>query len=323
MKFLYGYDEQHYIDITDIVLKKCITPEGFFIPAGDFDRCDLLGYDPYPNTLKHILVVDSKNNKFMYNSTKDVKISFDSLSSELISDKNPKNWWKSEGKFITDPIDKLNALHKYINLFHLEGGGFELEYPEQLMCMRFVNEDDKVLEIGGNIGRTSHILHTIINNPKHHVVMECDTEMAKKLRFNLDLNTYSTLQIETAALSKVKLYSINGNPRPLEPHEITPDMTPMPTISFSEICKKYDVDFNVLVADCEGSLFYIFNEDPDMLNGINTVIMENDYTNIDHKRSVDQILKSKGFSCIYQEKGVPWASWSCCYEYFYEVWKKI
>jgi FkbM family methyltransferase len=322
MKFLYGYDN-NFIDITDIVFKKCVTSSGIFIPPGDNNRCDIVGYDPYPNILKYIIVIDNFNNNFQYNYNREVNISFNNLTQELNKNKNPKNWWTQTGRFISDPIERLNALHKHINLHYIaDGGAFELEYPEQLMCMRYIKEDDKVLEIGGNVGRTAHIIHTILRNPHNHIVMEIDQEMAKKLRYNLDLNTYNTLQIETAALSASKLYNLGGNPRPVDDDKVTPDMIQMPTISYSEICKKYNVDFNVLVADCEGSLFYIFKEDPDMLDNIHTVIMENDYYDIDHKQMVDAILKLKGFTMVYQEKGVPWASWSCCYEYFYEVWKK-
>ena len=121
--------------------------------------------------------------------------------------------------------------------------------------------------------------------------MEIDTGLAQKLRENLDLNTFTHLRIETAALSKSKLYNIDGSPRPVDEDKVTPNMKEQPTISYSDICKKYDVDFNVLVADCEGSLYYIFKEDPDMLNNIHTVIMENDYRDITHKEYIDNKLK--------------------------------
>jgi FkbM family methyltransferase len=322
MKFYYGYNSENYFNITSIVLDKCLNDDGIFIPAGDGARCDLVGFDPYPNILKHICIIIG-GAEYIYTATKEVRIYWKSLKLQLNDAKSPKIWWNAEGKFIADPVERLNALQKHINLFYVGHGGFEYEYPEQLMCMRFINETDCVLELGGNIGRTAHIIHTIINDPRHHIVMECDKNTTLQLRHNLNLNGYTDLQIETAALSKIPLYNCGGNPRPLSDEEAaTMNVKLMPTISYAEICTKYSVDFNVLVADCEGSLYYIFKEDPDMLNGIHTVIMENDYTDIDHKEMVDAILTMKGFKRIYQEKGVPWASWSCCYEYFYEVWRK-
>ena len=191
------------------------------------------------------------------------------------------------------------------------------------MCMRFINENDRVLEIGGNIGRTTHIIQTILNNPSNHVVMECDTNVAKQLQYNLTLNKFTSIHIETAALSKSKLALINGNPRPIDPNMITPETNIMPTISFSEIQDKYNIKFNVLVADCEGSLYYIITEDPDLLNNIETIILENDFETLEHKVAVDNVFLSKGFKCIYEEKGVPAAAWCCCFDNFYQVWKKF
>jgi len=323
MKIFYGHGEGNYLDITKEVFQKCLIDDGIYILANDAARCNIIGYDPYPNILKHILIVDHFNNKYIYSATKEVIIKFESISQQLTNDKSPKKWWNTVGKFISDPKEKLNSLQKHLNLYHTGWGGFEYEYPEQLMAMTNVNENSKVLEIGGNVGRVSHIIQTVLNNGKNHVVMECDNDMANKLRFNLSTNGFNDIHIETNCLSKTKLYMDGGHgPRPLDDFKETENPVEVPTISYSDICKKYNIDFDILVADCEGSLYYIFKEDPDMLNNIHTVVMENDYTDVTHKQTVDAILKIKGFKMVYQEKGVPWASWSCCYEYFYEVWKK-
>jgi FkbM family methyltransferase len=323
MKFYYGYDDEHYVDITTDIFSKCLKDDGIYIPAGDGERVNIIGFDPYPNILKHIMILDDKGNKYIYTSAKEVTIYFPSISAQLLDTQSPKKWWNLVGKNIEDPIERLNRLQKRLNLHHISfGGGFEMEYPEQLMIMKYVTENDRVLEIGGNIGRTSHIIQTILNNPRNHVIMECDIETAIKLQYNLNQNKYTEVSIETNALSKNRMYLKGGVPRPFEGDVLPEGGIEIPTISYTDICSKYDVDFNVLVADCEGALYYIFNEDPNMLDRIDTVIMENDYTDITHKKSVDNILRSKGFRCVYRERGVPWASWSCCFDYFYEVWKK-
>ena len=71
MKVLYGYDNTHYINITADVFKKCLKDDGIHIPAGDGNRCDIIGYDPYPNILKHIMIFDHKDNSYMYTHTKE------------------------------------------------------------------------------------------------------------------------------------------------------------------------------------------------------------------------------------------------------------
>lgn len=323
MKFYYGYDNKHYVNITADIFSKCFKDDGIFIPSDDAKRVDIIGFDPYPNILKHIMIIDGKGKKYIFSNLEEIVIKFPSINEQLRSLKNPKIWWNSVGKYIEDPKEKLDQLHTHLSLHYTSfGGGFELEYPEQLMIMRYVKENDKVLEIGGNIGRTSHIIQTILNNPLNHVIIECDEDTAKKLRYNLDQNSYTEVRIETNALSKNRLYLVDNLPRPCKDGVLPEGGIEVPSISYSEICEKYGVDFDVLVADCEGALYYIFGEDPNMLDRIHTVIMENDYYDISHKKAVDDTLRSKGFRCVYRERGVPWASWSCCYDYFYEVWKK-
>jgi FkbM family methyltransferase len=290
MKFLYGHTD-NYVDVSSAIFEKCLKDDGIYIPAGDGERCDIIGNDPYPNILKHIIVIDDSNNKYVYNATKEVNIKFNSIKNQLTDSKNPRNWWKTLGIFIKNPVERLNSLQKRINLSRVGWGGFEYEYPEQLMVMRFLNANNKVLEIGGNIGRVSHIIQTIIDNPTDHVIMECDTKLAADLRFNLNLNTFTKVPIETAALSKVKLYMAGDHgPRPLDDFKESEKPIEVPTISYSDICKKYNIDFDTLVADCEGSLYYIFKEDPDMLNNIN--IHANCTSNIYEKKTIKFISTS-------------------------------
>ena len=217
MKFFYGHGEGNYIDITKEVFQKCLKDDGIYISADDGERCNIIGYDPYPYILKHILIVDHFNNKYIYSATKEVIIKFESISQQLTNNKSPKKWWNTVGKFITDPKERLNTLQKHLNLYHTGWGGFEYEYPEQLMAINNINETSKVLEIGGNVGRVSHIIQTILNNSKNHVIMECDNDMANKLRFNLSTNGFDDINIETNCLSKTALYMDGGHgPRPIE-----------------------------------------------------------------------------------------------------------
>jgi len=40
--------------------------------------------------------------------------------------------------------------------------------------MKYISPDDVILEIGGNIGRVSCLLSTIIRNDNNLLVLECD-----------------------------------------------------------------------------------------------------------------------------------------------------
>jgi hypothetical protein len=57
-------------------------------------------------------------------------------------------------------------------------------------------------------------------------------------------------------------------------------------------------------------------DDPDILNNIRTLIIENDYTDINHKHKVDEIFKEKGFRRIYVKVG----GWQHCTKCFFETW---
>ena len=86
MKVLYGYDENHYLDITADVFKKCLKDDGIYIPAGDGNRCDIIGYDPYPNILKHIHIIDDLGLSHIFTFTKEINIRIYSIAnnSEII-----------------------------------------------------------------------------------------------------------------------------------------------------------------------------------------------------------------------------------------------
>ena len=88
---------------------------------------------------------------------------------------------------------------------------------------------------------------------------------------------------------------------------------------FDEIEKANDITFDTLVADCEGALYYIIQDEPNMFDNINTIIMENDYHDINQKEFLDNFLLNKSFKRIYVNGG----GWGPCAKYFFEVWKKL
>jgi hypothetical protein len=59
---------------------------------------------------------------------------------------------------------------------------------------------------------------------------------------------------------------------------------------------------------------------PEILNNVTTLIMENDYTDINEKMYVDKVLKENGFYVDYSKEGGGMDG--PCYKFFYQVWKK-
>ena len=50
--------------------------------------------------------------------------------------------------------------------------------------------------------------------------------------------------------------------------------------------------------------------------------MENDYSDINHKIYIDDVLLKNNFIKNYIESGGGWSQWSPCSPNFYEVWKR-
>ena len=208
----------------------------------------------------------------------------------------------------------LSAIH---SKYQLNYGSFQHEYPEQLMAVTYLTGNEKVLEIGANIGRNSLVIAHILqqSNNNNFVTLECDLNIAKQLTHNRDVNNFGFI-IETSALSKRKL--IQKGWVTIASDVVLDGYTPVNTITWDELNAKYNIPFDTLVLDCEGALYYILMDMPEILTNINLIIMENDYYDITHKKFIDNILKEKGFYVDYSETG----GWGPCYNNFFEVWKK-
>ena len=213
---------------------------------------------------------------------------------------------------------KLADLHSKLKLNY---GNFSEEYPEQEMAVMYIKPDDIVLELGGNIGRNSCIISSILNDSKHLVVFESDVTVAQYLKENRDLNNLN-FHIEDCAISKCDLYQNGINTAPVNyiiNHPNFVNWTKIKTATWSDIKNKYNnMIFDTLVADCEGALYFILCEEPTFLENFKTIIIENDFCDYSFKSAVDEEFKKFNFKCVYVRAG----GFGPCTEFFYEVWKK-
>jgi len=207
---------------------------------------------------------------------------------------------------------KLENIHDKLKINH---GSLCDELPEQKLVVKYLTGNEKVLEIGGKIGRNSLVIASIINN-NNFVSLESDTNIAKQLEENRNLNSY-TFHIENSALSKRKLIQRGWDTKPSDVLETGYNW--VNTITLDDLNIKYNIEFDTLILDCEGAFYYILMDMPEILKNIKLIIMENDYHDISHKNYVDSILNKYNFYNHYQETG----GWGCCYDNFYEVWKKM
>ena len=210
--------------------------------------------------------------------------------------------------------NKLKKIHSQLKIHH---GSFNKEFPEQIMAVIYLTGNEKVLEIGGNIGRNSLVISHILNsvNNSNFVSLECDTNISTKLIHNRNINNLK-FYIENSALSKRQLIQKGWNT--IVSDTILNGYKKVNTITLEELNNKYNIAFDTLVLDCEGAFYYILMDMPEILNNINLIIMENDYHNYQHKLYIDDILKQNNFYVDYTKSG----GWKPCFNNFYEVWKK-
>jgi len=299
----YGIRDNH-LDVTEICYNKLCRNNIIKIPNGDIDRSKHFG-DPLYGILKSIFVVNPLNEMVEYEHFKEIHINILTKMVQVIDDNVIEN--------------KLNKLQRNLQIQH---GSFSDEYPEQLMATRYLTGNEKVLEIGGNIGRNSLIIASILKEKNNYdfVTLECDTDIANQLKDNRDINKLYFF-IENSALSKRKLIQNGWDTIPSD--ELLEGYKSINIIDLETLHFKYNIKFDTLVLDCEGAFYYILLDMPEILNNINLIIMENDYTNIDHKKYIDQTLQENGFYLDYQKNLPTWGpSKMACIDNFYEVWKR-
>lgn len=208
--------------------------------------------------------------------------------------------------------DRLREIHEKIHLIH---GNLLHEYPEQLATVRFLHPDAKVLELGSNLGANTCVIATILDDSSQLVTVETRQEA---IRYILENRDYNRLQfhVESSAVSSVPLIQKGWIAIPSEVD--LPGYTRLSTITFDQVQQKYEIIFDTLVADCEGALYDILKEDPDVLKNIKLVIIENDFRCEDHYKYVRDLFIKNGFELVYNEGHLRFL----VDNRFYQVWKK-
>ena len=292
------------LDVTDLVLKYCVKGEFYVIPKGDNNRA-LIFTDPIVNVKKLIYIDDA-----VYDDSNPVYI-------------NMKTLEHSQDSTLSNEMQKATQkLYKLWGSLKISHGDFTVEVPEQIMSLRFIKGTETILEIGGNIGRNSLIISSILNETKlitgtcgSLTTLESDPTTTKQLEDNRNANNFD-FRIIGKALSQRPLIQNGWSTKIQEGDVIESGYFKVNTITWSELSQV--ASFDTLVLDCEGAFYYILQDTPEILNGITKIIMENDYTNYDHKIFVDTTLQSKGFTLIYNEEG----GWPPCTKEFYQVWTR-
>lgn len=295
MKIFYGAFSK-FIDVTE----KCFSMAKFdiiTIPSNDEGRAYFFT-DPCCGIAKKIIILCDDNSISEYPIGMMIKIKTTDGTITTISD--------------ADINTKLEKIHANLKFNH---GSLNDELPEQKMVLRYFTGNEKVLEIGSNTGRNSLVIASVLSNMNHFVTLESDSDIAKQLTENRDLNNF-TFHIENSALSKRKLIQQDWITK--ESDVLLDGHKWVNTITLEQLNAKYNIDFDTLVLDCEGAFYYILKDMPEILKNIHLIVMENDYFDLSHKEYIDVVMLKNGFDREYIEVG----GWGPCYHNFFEVWKR-
>jgi len=295
MRILYGKDDKN-IDVTELCLQKMKFGDAILIPEKDNIRANYFT-DPLPGIHKDIIIITNEK-KYIIEENYSINVNIVTEEVLLFDEKETE--------------DKLRKIHSQLRIKY---GSLMEEVPEQKMVIKYLTGSEKVLEIGGNIGRNSLVISKILNEQSNLVTLESDINISKKLIENRNINNHSFF-IEPSALSKRKLIQKDWDTKPSD--KLETGYSWVDTINFEKLKKRYNINFDTLVLDCEGAFYYILQDMPEILDNINKIIMENDYFDISHYNFVQENLKKRDFKLNYRKGG----GWGPCSDNFFEVWLK-
>jgi len=309
----YG-DKGNNIDVTSIVYNKFIKQNIIYIPDGDAIRAHYFT-DPVPYVVKTVFITDPEKNTIKYDHT--TKVYIDLNTDKVFTNKDVVPEYIKD--IHIDYKEKLHGIHEKIKIHF---GDFSQEYSEQMMAIKNLTGNEKVLEIGGNIGRNSLIIAHILNqkNNNHLVTLESGKTIYQQLLHNKTINPHLDFFIENSALSSKPLKQNKWDTSFYDGGILENDYELVNTITFQELQEKYQIEFDTLVLDCEGAFYYILLDMPEILDNIKLIIIENDFKEEEQKKYFDNALLKHDFYNSYSEDLI--IGPGNIRKDFFQVWKK-
>jgi FkbM family methyltransferase len=179
-----------------------------------------------------------------------------------------------------------------------------LESIEQHQASQYIHHNAVVLELGARYGTVTCAISAKLANKEALVTVEPDARVWQALEGNIARNNCKAHIVKGFISSTPMSLSNHG-------YGSTSSRCSDSTISnvtLAEIQEKYSVQFDTLVADCEGFLEQFFDENPTFMDKLTLVIFEKDYPQKCNYAKIDAALKERGFTCIVNG--------------FHSVWKK-
>lgn len=172
------------------------------------------------------------------------------------------------------------------------------ETTEQWIAETFIPENAIVLELGGRYGVVSAKINMKLKNKRNHLVVEPDPNIYKCLVGNLMKNR-SLCMTFNGIISKSPQYfhqaGIGSKTRCIP---CSSESFIVEHKTLYEIINMSGLNFDTLVADCEGCLEQFFDDHLDYIKNFKLITFEEDYNTECNYEKVKKILADNSFYCI-------------------------
>ncbi len=140
------------------------------------------------------------------------------------------------------------------------------ESVEVKQAKEYIREDDRVLELGARWGGVSVTTNKILKDKDQHYVVECDPSVWDTLEFNKN-NNNCKFNIIKGTISKQRQRILGTS---WATHTVEDEESEIPNHLIPL------VDFNVLIADCEGFIEQFYDENKHFFDGLRLILLEKD-----------------------------------------------
>lgn len=162
-------------------------------------------------------------------------------------------------------VDKNNIEIDYMNV----------EQHEWQLAQQYVKPSDCVLELGARYGTVSVVVNKILTNKDKMVCVEPDKSVWRSLEKNREQNNCSFIILKGAISKKSqKFYDCEYGS-----FTLNDEMGETSNFDLIKLQNTFGLQFNVLIADCEGCVCTLFNDYPEFVNQLTTIIFEADGLN--------------------------------------------
>ena len=166
-----------------------------------------------------------------------------------------------------------------------------VESEEQRQAGQYIPSDAIVLELGARYGTVSCIISKKLSNSMNLVVVEPDDTVWDALENNMKKNNCN-FNIVKGVISNKKLSSSKSG---YGATMTSNNSSTISNFSLDEIQQKYKLKFDTLVADCEGCLQDLFDENPVLYDQLKLIIIEHDHPEKTDYELLIQNLKKNNY----------------------------